>query len=112
MPRRRSSLRVTLVLIGAAAVTDCDTAPDRPMRRDVYATLEDCKKDWGQNELCEQRSASSSSTGGGLGPRFYGPSYEDRGGALGPRPGSRAIDSVPVTRGGFGSSARFHSVGS
>jgi len=43
MPRRKASLRVTLVLIGAAAAAGCDSPPDQMMRRDVYANLDGMK---------------------------------------------------------------------
>jgi len=115
MPRRKASLRVTLVLIGAAAAAGCDSSPDQMMRRDVYANLEDCAKDWGRPEVCEQQRAAATSgshSASGTTYRYYGPWYDDRGGASPrPRPGSRAVDSVRVSRGGFGSSASAHSSG-
>jgi hypothetical protein len=113
MPRRKASLRVTLVLIGAAAVAGCDNPSEQMMRRDVYANREDCAKDWGRPELCEQQAAQTSSSRGGAGTtyRYYGPWYDDRGTSTGPRPGSHAVDSMRVTRAGFGSSAGLHASG-
>lgn len=118
MSKRKSSLRVTLVLVGAAAVAGCDsptTGPGGHARRDVYANLEDCRKDWGRPELCEQAPAATtrgSRTATGATHRYHGPWYDDRTApASGPRPGSRAVDSMRVARSGFGSSARAHSAG-
>ena len=112
MSRRKASLRITLVLIGAAAAAGCDNPSDQMMRRDVYANLEDCAKDWGRPEFCEQQRAAATSgshSTSGTTYRYYGPWYDDRGG--GPRSGSRAVDSVRVSRGGFGSAASAHSSG-
>lgn len=111
MPRRKSSTRVTLVLIGMAALAGCG----REERRDVYATREDCLADWGNKpEDCtpatEQRHA-----GRGF---FYGPYYGYRSGGSGSSwsrsssSSSRSIGSTSshsssgVSRGGFGSSSR------
>ncbi len=105
MRPRKSSLRVTLVLIGAAALSGCDEAPDtgpQYARRDVYASLEDCQKDWGRPEQCDPVPGSASS---GTGIRYVGPWYGDTSARSGPRPGSRAVDSVNVQRGGFGKTA-------
>ena len=113
-PRRKSSLSVTLVLIGAAALAGCDDGPDGAApyaRRDTYASLDDCKKHWGRPEQCEP-VAGSVSHGSSTGfVRYYGPWYSDASSSTGPRPGSRATGSVSVARGGFGSTARLHSSG-
>ena len=112
MRLRKSSLRVTLVLIGAAALGGCDDAPDagpQYSRRDVYASLEDCQKDWGRPEQCDPVPGSASS--GHAGIRYYGPWYGDSSPRSGPRPGSRAVDSMHVQRGGFGKSASSFSSG-
>ena len=55
--------------------------------RDVYENLDDCKKDWGEAELCEQMSDADTDDyrrNGGVvtGRRFYGPQYY---------PGDRAV---------------------
>jgi uncharacterized protein YgiB involved in biofilm formation len=110
MRARKSSLRISLVLVGVAALAGCDEAPDagpQYARRDVYASLDDCQKDWGRPEQCDPVPGSSS--GGGI--RYYGPWYGDTSARTGARPGSRAVDSVHVTRGGFGASSSFHSSG-
>jgi uncharacterized protein YgiB involved in biofilm formation len=111
---RKSSLRITLVLIGAAALSGCDEAPDagpQYSRRDVYASLEDCQKDWGRPEQCDPVPGSASGAGGHTGLRYYGPWYGDTSARSGPRPGSRAVDSVHVQRRGFGKSASSYSTG-
>ena len=70
MPQRarKSSACVTLVLIGAAALTTgCGDAPSS--RRASYATKEECLADWGDaNECAEQTAQRSGST------RAWGPS--------------------------------------
>lgn len=116
--KRKSSARVTLALIGLATVAGCSRAPD--MKRDVYASKEDCLADWGNKpEDCTPATDRARHGGGGF--FFYGPMYAAsamnawRGGTQwngsGARPGSRAVESSPasssgITRGGFGSSGR------
>jgi uncharacterized protein YgiB involved in biofilm formation len=100
---RKSSARVTLLLIGVAALSGCGE-----QRRDMYASREDCLADWGNKpEDCVAGS-------GGHGGVFYGPSYTApwwRGSSGFGRTGSHAVSSVhassvsrgSVSRGGFGS---------
>jgi hypothetical protein len=112
--RRKSSVSVTLVLIGAATLAGCDDGPDggAPFaRRDAYASLADCQKDWGRPEECEPVAGSASHGGGSSGARYYGPWYGAAAAGGGTRPGSHAMGSVQVTRGGFGSTAGMHSSG-
>jgi uncharacterized protein YgiB involved in biofilm formation len=110
----RKSARVTLVLIGVAALWGC--AKEQERRRDVYASREDCLADWGHqpedcNRATEPRHASSGFWYGPIYPIPFGYS----GGSAwtnGARGGSHAIGSSGVSpapgvsRGGFGSSAR------
>ena len=110
---RKSSGRVTLVLIGAAALGGCGQGEE--VRRDVYKSRAACLADWGNKpEDCtpatEQRHRASGF--------FYGPIYAAsglRGAGSGwtqnARPGSRSIGTAgapsrSVSRGGFGSSGR------
>ena len=111
---RKSSARVTLVLLGVAALTGCSREPQS--RRDVYASREDCLADWGNKpDDCTPATDRPRHSGGFF---FYGPMYA---GALsrfgstgwtgsGARPGSHAVDSTAphssVTRGGFGTTGR------
>ena len=84
------------------------------LRRDVYASKEDCIKDWGEERNCEQDFSARGSA-----VRYYGPSY--RSGEYGSssnskpegtvdsaRPGSHAVGTAHVSRGGFGGSGAAH----
>ena len=104
--RFRKSGRVTLVLIGVAAVAGCS---GDDTRRDVYKSREDCLADWGNKpEDCQPATEPNHRRFG----YFYGPSYVYHSGGSGSTwtgGGHRAIGSTSsghVTRGGFGSSAR------
>ena len=107
---RKSSERVTLVLIGVAALAACGGGTEE-RRRDVYKSREDCLADWANKpEDCQPASEPRHS---GLG-YFYGPWYRWGGGSprsrpsteASPAPGSHAIGSLhsssSVSRGGFG----------
>ena len=104
---RKSSGRVTLVLIGVAALSGCSSEDDR--RRDVYATREDCLADWGNKpQDCTPATDSRHASRG----FWYGPSYGYHSptssawtsGSRGST--SRSIGSSGVSRGGFGASGR------
>ena len=121
---RKSSGRVTLVLIGLPTLAGCG---EDDTRRDVYKTREDCLADWGNKPEDCTPSTEKRHQGGGF---FLGPLYAMsamnamRGGSgsawtanNAARPGSRAIGSSSggsparsgggsVSRGGFGSSGR------
>ena len=108
MRQRRAASSITLVLIGTAALYGCG---EEATRRDVYRSRTDCLQDWGNEwNKCEPA---------GSGPHmgyFYGPSYRGDGSrAPGntsmPRPGTRAVATAYVPRGGFGSSASAHGGG-
>ena len=103
---RKSSTRVTLVLIGLAGLAGCGDEG----RRDVYASREDCLADWGNKpEDCTPATEPRHSSRG----FFYGPSYTHRsssGGSYSRSSGSsgRSVgssSSSSTSRGGFGSSA-------
>jgi uncharacterized protein YgiB involved in biofilm formation len=118
---RKSSGRVTLVLIGVSALAGCGKQEE--VRRDVYASREDCLADWGNKPQDCTPATEKRHQGGGF---FYGPIYAlaamnaMRGSgsawtANNARPGSRAIGSSTagaptrsggISRGGFGSSGR------
>jgi uncharacterized protein YgiB involved in biofilm formation len=122
MTQRRSSSSVTLVLIGASALTGCGQQTPDTMRRDMYASQADCAQDWGSDPTkCEPVRRTSS--GGSPYTHYYGPSYphgsygstntiNDAGTTSQARPGSRSIGTAHVSRGGFGSSASSHGSGS
>lgn len=109
---RKSSGRVTLVLIGVAALGGCG---DDDTRRDVYASREDCLADWGNRpEDCTPATDQRHRSAG----YFYGPSYLHRSHGSGSAWTSRSStsrsigssssssSSRSVSRGGFGSSGR------
>jgi len=110
---RKSSARVTLVLLGAAAIAGCgDSGPAAPEHRDVYASKEDCLADWRDPKECEEGPAQNS--GGRRSSYWYGPSYSS-GSSSGsgyhagaPRSGSTALGTHSTTRGGFGASGHAH----
>ena len=105
---RKSSQRVTLVLIGVAALSGCG---DDDKRRDVYATREDCLADWGNKpEDCTKATEARHANHG----FWYGPSYGYRSGSSGSSWGGRSTNSgrssfgssSSTSRGGFGSTGR------
>jgi uncharacterized protein YgiB involved in biofilm formation len=117
---RKSSARVTLVLLGAAALASCGQQ-ESTLRRDLYANKENCQKDWGDELKCaEQPAPATTGSGGGYhGGYWYGPFY--RSGAYGSsaismphgtvdaaRPGSHAIATSHISRGGFGGTGSAH----
>jgi uncharacterized protein YgiB involved in biofilm formation len=104
MRSRKSSLRVSVVLAGATALAACDVSP-RYSNRDMYASAEECQKDWGRPQACEQGYRS----GSGGARVWYGPSYDSSSSAA---RSPRAIGAASVSRGGFGSLSSFHGVGS
>ena len=111
MRSRRSTATVTLVLIGAAALQACSREEDTATR-DVYRSRADCQRDWGDDPQKCEPAGTGPHAGYFYGPLLYGLA---RGGtaanSAAPRPGSNAVGSTRVTRGGFGSSASAHSSG-
>lgn len=132
MRPRKSSLSITLVLVGATALAGCSREPERVMRRDIYTSLEDCRADWSRADDCELRNNVAGTGGTGSSTGYYGPRYYWSSGGYydtQPRPGSRArgvehvggsgiasssrgrsssSSSSSVSRGGFGSSGSAH----
>lgn len=109
---RKSSSRVSLVLIGLSTLAGCG-ADDT--RRDVYKTREDCLADWGNKpEDCTPATEARHARSG----FFYGPMYGYRSGGSGSAWTSRSgagrsvgtssssSGSRSVSRGGFGYSGR------
>jgi uncharacterized protein YgiB involved in biofilm formation len=110
--RFRKSGRVTLVLMGVAALSACSRGDDT--RRDVYKSREDCLADWGNKPEDCQPATQPQHRGLGY---FYGPSYFYHSGGTAwtsaARSG-RAIGSTStgsVSRGGFGATGRSSSGG-
>lgn len=94
--RRRSSLQITLALIGLVALSACSDE-----KRQVYRSKQDCIEDWGDGKGCEEAPAGSGHyrTGFWYGPLCRGSAYH----------GTRSISTVSASRGGFGRFGGFHS---
>ncbi len=107
---KKSSRRVTLVLIGSAALAGMAGCEDEEVRRDLYASKEDCLADWGNSPKdCEP--AYDRPTGNAATTRYYGRPYTYRSSSSSSSRStssrsSRSISSSTVSRGGFGSSGR------
>lgn len=98
---RKSSSSVTLVLIGAAALTAGLTGCSQDeVRRDVYASKADCLADWG-NSPSDCEPAYDRPTGNANTTHYYGKPYSYSGGSSPSRSG-KTIGSSTVSRGGFG----------
>ena len=99
--RRRSTLQISLVLIGSVLTLSGCGKDDRH----VYKSRQDCLDDWGNDpKNCEEVKQGDRhySHGYYYGPRFtMGRTYAGQ--------GSRAVRTVSVSRGGFGSLSSFHS---
>ncbi len=103
---RRSSGRVTLVLIGAAALTATLTSCSKDeVRRDVYASKQDCLADWG-NTPTDCEPAYDRRTGNAATTHYYGRPYSYSGSSISPSRSGKTIGSSTTSRGGFGSSGR------
>ena len=113
--REESSARVTLVLLGAAALAACGQDARRRLRRDLYASKEDCLKDWGDELKCagagphRQRHSRATTAATGTAPsiaraiRLDRPNASRAAPSSSARPGSHADrDQSHVSRGGFG----------
>jgi hypothetical protein len=92
---RKSSACVTLVLIGAAALTGCS---DNASRRANYATREECLADWGDPRECEEQQATNSN-----GSRYRNWGHSGGYGGYGGFGGGSGNAGHSITHGGFGS---------
>lgn len=103
--KRRSSAKITLVIVGTLALAACGEQE----QRNLYRSKEDCVKDWGQEEGCEQVTSSNNYYGGRYYPMgyFYGPRYRE-GASYG---SARSTHAISVARGGFGGLSGFHGGG-
>jgi hypothetical protein len=104
---RKSSSRVTLVLIGVAALSACGN--DEEQKRDVYKSREDCLADWNNKPADCTPATESRHAGSGFfyGPYYYGSSRGSNSSWTGnARPASRIGSMSSPSRGGFGSSGR------
>lgn len=103
--KRRSSLEISLVLIGMVTLSGCQKE-----QRNVYKSKEDCLQDWGSAQECEEVTQGNNYYGGTYHPSgyYFGPRYTGSGGT---RLGTPSVRAVTVARGGFGSSLGFHGGG-
>lgn len=85
----KSSLKISLVLVGMAGLSGCS---NNDGTRYTYDRREDCVKDWGETE-CPQQSQSSGGYHGGY-VYYRSGHYNDS---------HRAVHAKTITRGGFGS---------
>jgi hypothetical protein len=118
----KRSQHVPLILLGAlASLAGCSRSSNIPdtALQNSYANANDCRKDWGDGNWCNSTSSGHAGTVF-VGPRYYWdrdagrPMVIENGTARAVTTGdasrgapSRAtsVDSVPVARGGFGSTA-------
>lgn len=101
MPARlRSSSSIRLVLAGSLVIAGC--GEDEATQRNVYASYEDCKADWGgEARKCvptENRGGSTGTASSGT-HYWYGPEYRVPDRKAG-QPTGRGL-SAQVTRGGL-----------
>lgn len=122
----KRSRRIALTLMASACILATGCNSEQKTQRNVYASKEDCVKDWNSDE-CESKQTSS-------GSRYYGPHYFYSGGrpwyfprgqdapvetrpsqgAYTMSPGQRSshalssFASAKTSRGGFGHSSSFH----
>ena len=105
---RKSSTCVTLVLIGAAAVSGCSDPPPTS-RKAAYASKQECLADWGDDKECDEQVAPRTGTSSGShiywGPSGRSPSrnFGSSGSSSSSSRGSSSSSSHSTSRGGFGS---------
>jgi len=104
--RRKSTLQITLVLIGTLALAACGEKE----QRHVYTNRQDCLDDWNNDpKNCEEVPQDSKDYRHNA-RYYYGPHFRS-GTVFSGNQGSRAIRTMSVSRGGFGSLSHFHSSG-
>lgn len=104
--RRRCTLQITLVLIGALAATGCSKKEERH----VYTNKQDCLDDWNNDpQKCEEVAKDSQHYRPNA-SYYYGPWFRS-GTVFRDGQGTRSIHGVQVSRGGFGHIGGFHSSG-
>jgi uncharacterized protein YgiB involved in biofilm formation len=104
--RRRSTLQITLVLIGTLAVSACGKKEERH----VYTNKQDCLDDWNNDpKSCEEVPPNSPNYRSNA-HYYYGPIFRS-GTVFTGNQGSRSIRTMNVSRGGFGGLSHFHSSG-
>jgi hypothetical protein len=96
----KKSRKIALTLIASTCLIAAGCSSDQKTRRDVYASKDDCVKDWGGDE-CEQSAAGS---------RYHGPHYFYSGGMpwYFPRGQDTPVETRP-TQGAYHAGAGQHS---
>ena len=89
--RRKRSAAITLVLAGSLA--GCN---DPEAQRDVYTSVENCRKDWGESADCSRVTDGKYASSYYYGPRYFGSSYPSGR----PRPSVNALTASYAGRGG------------
>lgn len=104
--RRRSTLQISLVLIGTLAAAGCSKKEERH----VYTNKQDCLDDWNNDpQKCEEVDKESRYYRSNA-HYYYCPWFRS-GTVFRDGQGTRSIRGVNVSRGGFGSLGGFHSSG-
>ncbi len=133
----KRSPSVPLLVLGSLAVLEgCSPGNTVELKQNRYASLEDCRKDWGDDTQCAPENGNrpggngSGGSGGGhfyYGPRYYwdpqtnGPVTVSPSGETRPASGFRgssesamsgeSVHAGSISRGGFGSIGRGLSMG-
>ncbi len=99
--KRKSSLKITLALIGSVTFASCG----EDGYRNIYKNIGDCTTEWGAGR-CEGISSDSGDYSSG---HYYGPFVSRRSGISQATRATRSSGISSVTRGGFGGSSMSHS---
>jgi uncharacterized membrane protein YgcG len=81
MKKSKSIMLIIAPVLSTLLFNACGGGNEAASTRDVYQSKEDCAKDWGEQELCEQMNDEDDrdyrSNGGAIvaGRPFYGPQY-------------------------------------
>lgn len=81
MKKSKSIILLIAPVLSTLLFNACGGNESASTTRDVYQSKEDCAKDWGEQELCEQMNDDDDReyrSGGGIiyaGRPFYGPGY-------------------------------------
>lgn len=97
----KRSKQVPLLVLGIiTTVSGCvpTDAPSAVESQNYYATVEDCQKDWGEQDMCKPAPAGHSSGAAYLGPRYYWDHAAGRPMVVGSA-GARAVTSGAASHG-------------
>lgn len=126
----KRSRKITLTLIASISIAACGGDSEQATRREIYKSKEECLKDWGDDDNCEETYSSGHRSYHG--PHYFyssGSPYYFRRGETSPTPvgshmnfsrvgegasssfSSGRVSSTHISRGGFGGSSSSHSSG-